>query len=450
MPSTTVIYRVSACLLWTLALWHAWESRGLFVDGAVFMSQIVQREWFFYFYPPRRHAMILAQIPVILGLKLGVSDLHWLSRLLSLGMFCLPTIFYHAALARARHDPALLATVLVAIGLVFFTTSFFIVGEYNTIYAIVIFVAVTAASADRLTLRDGIVLALTGLVALRTYEAVIYLSPVMVAMLLWRIWTFRARPVLPALLYLVSAGGFVGGFFIALEWILVPWDAAHRDEAALTIVNFWQNMQFVLALCATLTVAVWALLRPADLAGAAPYRWALVWLTLLAISPLFVAFDSQVRPLAKSQYVARTMGGGMIAAMVIAMWLYASEFGRRLKVMQAIRAPEAGHRLLVLALALCISVCPSDIYLTISWSRYLQAFGETIRSRPGLIPFEETPLAKLPHSLLVENWTVPSASLVLRGSRQDGIVLTPREFKDWQPFNAVESHPDHGRYFWKY
>ena len=450
MPSTTVIYRVAACLLWALVLWHAWVCRGLFVDGAAFMSQIVLREWFFDFYPPRMYAMIVAQIPVILGLKLGITDLHWLSRLLSLGLFALPTIFYHAALARARHDPVLLATVLAAIGLVFFTTSFFIVGEYNTLYAMTILVAVVVASAERLTWRDGLLLAAVGILALRTYEAAIYLSPIIVPMLLWRVWTCRARPILPALLYAGAAAGYVGGFFIALSWILVPWDAEHRDEAALTIINFWQNMQFVLALCATLTVAVWAVVRPADLAGSRPFRWAAAWLVLLALSPLLIVLDSvQVRPFAKSQYVARTMGGGMIAAMIVAMWLYASEFGRRLRIVQAVRHPAASRHLLALAAVMCVSVCPSNIYLTATWVRYLDAFIDTVHSREGLIPYEETPLATLPHVLLVEHWTIPSASLVLRANRQSGIILTPRSFKDWQPFNASESYPELGRYFWR-
>jgi hypothetical protein len=433
-----------------LALWHAWVCRGLFVDGAAFMTQIVLHEWFFHFYPPRMYAMILAQIPVIVGLKLGISDLHWLSRLLSLGLFALPTIFYTIALARARHDPVLLATVLAAIGLVFFTTSFFIVGEYNSIYAMTIAVAVVVASADRLTWRDGLLLCAIGILALRTYEAVIYLSPIIVPMILWRVWKCRARPILPALLYAGCAAGYVGGFFIALSWIIVPWDEAHRDEAAITIINFWQNMQFVLLLCATATVAVWALLRPSDLSTARPYLWAMIWLVLLVLSPLLIVFDSnQVRPFAKSQYVARTMGGGMIAAMIVAMWIYASEAGRRLRIVEAVRQPQAGRKLLALAALMCLSVCPSNAYLTATWIRYLDVFIDTVHSREGLIPYEETPLATLPHILLVEHWTIPSASLVLRASRQSGIVLTPREFRDWQPFNSVESHPELGRYFWR-
>ena len=449
MPSSIAIYRLAACLLWALALWHAWVCRGLFVDGAVFMSQIAASEWFFAFYAPRVYAMILGQIPVVIGIKLGVTDLHWLSRLLSLGLFGLPTIFYFFALRRVRHDPVLLAFVLAAIGAVFYTTSFFIVGEYNTLYGMMILAAAMLATADRLTAREGLILALVAFVALRTYEAALYLAPIVAAMILWRIWSAAQRPFWPTLLYLAAVGCLGGGFAIALDSILVPWDAQHRDEAATTIINFWQNMQFVLALCTLLTVVVWGLVRPADLATARPYIWGSVWIALLALSPLLGLTDGQVRPLAKSQYVARTMGGGVISAIIIAMWVYAADFGQRLAAVQVVRTPPAARNLLALSIALFIAVHPSDLYLTATWSRYLDAFRATVQTRSGLVPYEETPLATRPHILLVENWTIPSSSLVLRATRRDGVVLTPKNFKDWQPYNPAEGYPDLGRYFWR-
>jgi hypothetical protein len=449
MPSQSVIYRAAVCLLWALALWHAWVCRGLFVDGSAFMSQIAVYEWFFAFYPPRVYAMVLGQIPVMLGMKLGVTDLHWLSRLLSLGLFGLPTIFYHAALARARHDPVLLAIVLAAIGVVFFTTSFFIVGEYNTLYGMMMLVAVMLATTDRLNVRDGIVLLLIGILALRTYEAAVYLAPIVAPMILWRVWSMRMRPPLVALLYVGAAVGIAGGFVIALQSILVPWNADHRNDALHTILNFWQNMQFMFALAGVATLAVWALIRPADLATARPYLWAAMWALLLALTPLLGFVDGQIRPLAKSQYVARTMGGGLIAAMIVTIWVYSSDAGRGLDVMRVVRTPIAGRNLLALGAALFLAVLPSDLYLTATWSRYLEVFRDTVQSRNGLIPYEETALAKRPHILFVENWTIPMASLVLRSKREDGIILTPLGYTEWQPFNPAESHPDLGRYFWR-
>ena len=165
MPTTTVAYRTTLGLIWGLALWHSWESRGLFVDGSAFLVQIARREWFFDFYAPRLYAMIVGQAPIMTAIFLGVTDLHLLARLLSIGLFALPTALYTLALVRVKDDPVLLAAVIGAIGLVFMTTSFFIVGEYNTAYAIAIVVAVRLVTAERLTVLDGLFLAVISLLA---------------------------------------------------------------------------------------------------------------------------------------------------------------------------------------------------------------------------------------------------------------------------------------------
>ena len=65
MISRTTAYRATVAIIWALALWHSWTSRGLFVDGANFLVHIVRQEAFFDFYMPRVFAMILGQIPVM-------------------------------------------------------------------------------------------------------------------------------------------------------------------------------------------------------------------------------------------------------------------------------------------------------------------------------------------------------------------------------------------------
>src|SRR5215510_5033881 len=248
MPTTTVAYRTTVCLIWGLALWHSWESRGLFVDGSAFLVQIARREWFFDFYLPRLWAMVLGQIPVITGLWLGITDLHQLARLLSIGLFALPTALYHLALVRVRHDAVLLAAVIAAIAVVFMTTSFFIVGEYNTAYAIAVAAAVRLATAKRLTVVDGVFLAVVGWLAVRTYEAMLYLGPLLAAMVVWTAWRSKQRPPLALALHLLAAVAFLGGMLVAIESLTRPYSVEHLDETIDMAANFWQNLQFDLVL----------------------------------------------------------------------------------------------------------------------------------------------------------------------------------------------------------
>jgi hypothetical protein len=448
MPITTVAYRTTVCLLWGLALWHSWESRGLFVDGSAFLVQIARREWFFDFYAPRLYAMVLGQIPVVTGLFLGVTDLHLLARLLSFGLFALPTAIYHLALVRVKDEPVLLAAVIAAIAVVFMTTSFFIVGEYNTAYAIAIAAAVRLVTAQRLTTIDGVFLAVIGLLAVRTYEAMLYLGPLLAAMILWTLWRAPSRPWLPTILHLLSAAGFLAGMVVAIRSLTRPWSEEHLVETFETASNFWQNLQFDLALAATLVVVVWALVRPRDLLLNKPYRWAAVCLFILALSPLLALSDTLVRPLAKSQYVARTAAGLVIATIVVFIWCYGSSLRSKLPAFVVLGAPEAARRFLAFAVVIALAILPSDIYLTTTWMSYLDAMRATVRARDGVIAFEDSPLAKHPYDLLVEAWILPSQSLALRAKRGDGIIAPPKDFTAWQPFPPAEPYPL-GHYVWR-
>ncbi len=420
----------------------------MFVDGSAFLVEIVRREWFFRFYPPRIYAMVAGQVPVMTAVMLGVTDLHWLARLLSLGLFGLPTVFYHLALHRAKGDAILLATVIAAIASIFMTTGFFIVGEYNTAFAIVLLVAVRLVTAKRLTFADGLVLAAVAAFATRTYEVMLYLGPLLAAMILWALRRAPARPVVTTLLHLLAAAFFLKAMVVAVNSLLYPHSAEHLEETWQTSLNFWQNMQFDLAFGAALVVVVWALVKPAGLLEAKPYRWAGICLVLLALSPLLALGDTMVRPLAKSQYIARTASGLIIAAMVAFIWARETDLGAKFKTFVVLRTPEAARRFLAFACLMLLAVLPSDVFLTGTWISYLDAMRTAVRSHSGVIAVEETPLSRRPHSLLGENWPTSSLSIVLRSNFKNGVVAPPRDFTEWVPFHPLEP-PDMGRFFWR-
>ncbi len=447
MPTTAVAYRATVGLLWTLVLWHSWECRGLFVDGSAFLVQIARREWFFDFYDPRLYAMVLGQVPIITAVFLGVTDLHLLAQLLSLGLFAVPTALYHLALLRVKDDPVLLAALLAAIGVVFMTTSFFIVGEYNTAYAIGIVVAVRLVTAKELTVADGAFLVAVGLLAVRAYEVMLYLGPLLAAMIAWTVYRIRSRPVVATTLYLVSSLAFLGGMWVAADSLIHPFSQDHLSRTAATALDAWQNVQFDLAMGAALVIFGWAAIRPQDLAGRRPYVFAGIFLLLLALSPLLVLTDSLVRPHAKSQYTARSIAGLVIATIIILMWLYTSSLGTRFAALVALRRPDVSRRMLAFGCLMVLAVMPSNIYLTLEWRSYLETVRTIVRSSSGVVPFESTPLARRPLETLVESWILPSQSLALRARRTDGIIAPPREFKSWQPFPPAEPYPL-GLYMW--
>jgi hypothetical protein len=455
MPSNTFAYRATIGLIWALALWHSWICRGLFVDGFAFLAQITTFEWFFDFYPPRLYAMILAQLPVMAGVILGVTDLHWLARLLSLGLFSLPTLFWTAALYRARNDRVVLAVVIATLGLIFLPVSFFIVGEYNTLYAFAIFICVTLVTGDRLRIGEGAMLAVLAAFATHVYEAMIYIGPFLVAMTLWRVWRgWRddgpSRSLVATVLYLLAAVLFAVGIWVARDSMIHPVTAlsqGHLEETLQQAKLFWQNLQFDLVLIPLLIVLVWALLRPAELATPKPYKWAAIFLVLLALSPLFALAGPMFRPLAKSQYVSRVISGLLVCGIFCFIWFYRSGLHSRLKALVVLRQPQAGSRMLAFACLLPLAVLPSDIYLSMTWVHFLATTRAEVTSHSGVVAFEETRLSQLPDRLLVEDWTVPTQSLILRANDRSAIIRQPGSYTGWVPF-AAEQPPDLGRFYW--
>jgi hypothetical protein len=435
-------------LLWGLALWHSWESRGLFVDGFAFLVQIARREWFFDFYAPRLYAMVIGQVPVMAALFLGVTDLHLMARLLSLGLFAVPTALYSLALMRVKDDAVLLAAVVAAIALVFMTTSFFIVGEYNTAYALSILAAVRLATARRLELFDSLMLAALAFLSMRTYEVMIYLGPMLAGMIFWAIYRAPARPLLPTALHVAAAGMFIAGMVIAAGSIVQPFSEDHLSNTLTTAANFWQNIQFDMALGAALVVVAWALINPRSLLDARPYRWAGVFLVILAMSPLLAWSDTLIRPLAKSQYVARTAAGLVIATIIAFIWAYRSGLATRIPALAILRTPVAARRFVTFALLMMLAGLPCDIYLTGTWMSYLEAVRTAVRTQTGVIEFESTSLAEYPHLHLVEAWILPSQSLALRAKRGDGIIAPPHDFDAWQPFPPGRPYPL-GAFSWR-
>jgi hypothetical protein len=214
-------------------------------------------------------------------------------------------------------------------------------------------------------------------------------------------------------------------------------------------LNFWQNLQFNLALAATVVVVAWALIKPADLARNLPYACAGVFLGLLALSPLLALTDGLVRPLAKSQYVARTVSGLIIATMVVVCVAYRATPALRLPVFVALRQPDAARRFLSFSFAMLVAGLPADLQLTQSWVGYLDAIRTSVRSRSGIIPVEDTPLSRPPYSLFVEDWVLTTQSVLLRDKPSDGVLAPAQSYMgQWVPF-PPEELPNMGRFRWR-
>jgi hypothetical protein len=442
------VYRGVVVLLWALAIWHCWMARGLFVDGSSILVVMMKNGGYATFYEARRHVMTLTQWPVVAALDLGVTDTQVLARLFSAGLFFLPTAFYHAALFRARRDSVLISAVVCAIAVVFLPTSFFIVGEHNVVCAAVLFAALVLATGTRLTAGDGLLLVATAVLLVRSYETMIGYGPLLAALTVWRLSIGRWRGTasvlygLAALLFLVSA-------VVGVRSLSGPHVEGHLAGTAADIVLFWRNLQFILPLSALVIVAVAALIAPDLLTSRHLYLWAGALLVLAALSPLLWLGDEAVRPYAKAHYQSRMVAGLVLAAIVVVVWLHALRPPWTPGALAALARPAAARCFLAFQVAMLLAALPADILLSELWRRSIVELQSTIARRSGPIPVEETAFARDPYLYMIEDWTLSSQSLLLRRKPGDGIVVPPRGFSNWQPFDAKKELPRNAeKYLW--
>ncbi len=425
MPA--LAYRAVVVLLWGLAIHDSFACRGLFWDGAAFLANLIDNRTFHDFYPARAHVGWVTQAPVLVAIRAGVTDIHVLAIVQSAALFMLPVGLYHLALARVRHDLVLSAVVLAILALVFLPVSFFIVGEYNAAYA-----AVTAAMAILLTggahrRRDaGIVLALAVL-CLRSYEAMAYLGPLMAAAVLWHRRGLPRHDVPARLMMALAALAFAGSALVAGGTIFIYWDHPHFTLVRAAILDFWQNLQFVVPVAGLALVALVSLVFPSWLRGRLPAALILLVAAVLAATPWFrqlLGPESMVFP--PSHYVARTAAGCLLWAMLLFMWVHVVWRERVPVLLRLLREGAVARRLVLALTVLLLAAAIPDVMLTRLWVGYLGYVRSLVVDRTGDVYFTDLPTRQWPQVLFSQDWTAPALGALLRGDGRNAHLLGPQ------------------------
>jgi len=431
-------YRSVVVLLWALAINAAVASRGLFWDGSSFLANILELGDVHDFYVARAHVDWVTQLPVLALAELGLRDTRLLAMVYSATLFALPAALYHAALARVRHDAVLLGIVIAAIAIVYLPTSFFIVGEYNTTYA-----AATLAMAVALTpgerLRDAALLCLLGLLAVRSYEAMVYLGPLLAAAIVWS-WRKPGDPwgdPWARGLAAIAALAFLAGAVVAGTAIVDYWSHPHFVKVRSTSMAFWQNLQFVIPLVGLALSAAIAVLRPSWLQGSGPAVIVGIAAAALVFSPWYRLLDDHSILYPPAHYLARQAAGLVLAILLACMWLHVAWRRRPPKVLATLRLPEVSRRLVLAMTALVLAAAVPDVALTGLWSEYLARLRALVDTREGIIRAADLPLLDWPDKLFAQDWTLPAMSALVSRTPGRAYVLADKDYLSNPPFDPA-------------
>jgi hypothetical protein len=428
-------YRAVVVLLWGLAAYATVACRGLFWDGSSFLVNILDHGRFHDFYVARAHVDWVTQLPVLLLSEFGVRDTRVLAMAYSAALFGLPAALYHLALARVRHDAVLLGIVIAAVAAVYLPTSFFIIGEYNATFA-----AVTAGMAVTLTSResrlgDASLLCVLGVFCVRSYEAMVYLGPLLAAAIVWsrRKDKDRATKILAG----IAALAFVAAAVVAAATIADYWSHQHFIKVRSMSFDFWQNLQFVIPLLGLAICATTGLLRPAWLPGRGPLIVVGTSAALLALTPWWRLLHEHSILYPPAHYLAREAAGLLLAVLLVCMWLHVAWQRKPPPVLATLRLPPVSRRLVAAMTVLVIAAAIPDVVLTGQWSGYLGRLRSLVDSRQGIIRAGDLPLLDWPDKLFAQDWSLPAMSAIVSRTPGRAFVRVDNDFLSNPPFDPA-------------
>lgn len=434
-----IVYRAAVVVLWSLAVLNGTIARGLFWDGASFLANILEFRTFHDFYHAREHVAWLTQAPVVALIELGLRDTRLLAIVYSISLFAWPAILYHVALSRVRRHPALLAAVVAVLATVYLPTSFFIIGEYNVAYA-----AAVAAMAIALTgirsRRDGIALFMLGALAIASYEAMIYLGPLLAAAILWarrRASKERTLDDVASLLARLAALAFLASAIVATVAIVEYWDHGHFSRVRAASLDFWQNLQFVVPLLGLAVLTLVSFARPGWLYGKGPVVLLGLVAALLATTPFLRAIHPQAMLFPPSHYVARTAAGWLLAGILLAMWLHVGWRRGKPRVLAVLAQPQIGRKLATAFVVVLVAAAVPDLALSRLWVGYLGYFRGLVTDHAGFVRANDLPMDEWPRRLFAQSWSYPVLSLLLRSAPGQGIVLADQDYRSNMPFDPA-------------
>ena len=428
-------YRAVVVLLWGLAAYATVACRGLFWDGSSFLVNILDHGRFHDFYVARAHVDWVTQVPVLLLSGFGVRDTRLLSMAYSAALFGVPTALYHLALARVRHDAVLLGIVIAVVAVVYLPTSFFIIGEYNATFA-----AVTAGMAVTMTPRDSrlgdaSLLCVLGVFCVRSYEAMVYLGPLLAAAIVWS----RRQDKDPATRILagIAASAFIAAAVVAAATISDYWGHPHFIKVRSMSFDFWQNLQFAIPLAGLAVSTVVGLAKPTWLQGRGPLVVMGIAAALLASTPWWRFLHEHSILYPPAHYLAREAAGLLLAMLIVCMWLHVAWQRKPPPVLATLRLPPVSQRLVAAMTMLVIAAAIPDVVLTGLWSDYLGRMRGLVDSRHGIIRASDLPLLDWPDKLFAQDWSLPAMSAIVSRTPGRAFVRVDNDFLSNPPFDPA-------------
>lgn len=404
-PVPAVVVATVCAFLIGVAVYLTLRSLALYGDGAHFLLRVVG-SGSLYGPEPRTFVNAVHQAPLLLGLRLGITDMRSLALLLGLGQLVVPALIWAGALVLARASRFVFAMLTLAAGVCASTTWLFNVGEGTLAVPLAVLLAALLWRPNPWGPAHAALAIAAALVLVKSHESIVLASLVLCPWAAWRSvrstgWAERWGCATVAAL---SAAACVG---VATQRAEIA-DSPYAASLTRSILSLDPLALYVAAAASTLLLAA-ALVPPGR------GRLGLFGLGLLAGSLAALILATPPNDV-YGPYAAR--GGTALVAAAVAFALLLL-WWRGLGWADVRGAPTG--LVIAVPMALACALVATLIPRAERWSESLAAFRAQVAAAQGVVPVDRA----LPPNQreVVWGWTSASLSLVLRSSPESGVLV---------------------------
>jgi len=391
----------------------AYSLRGLYADGSYYFWNELSSQSFFT-YPTRIIAQIVTQIPVVAAMHLGIDNVVILARFQSFGVASIPMILWVISLVFLLRKPYFWAVVAL-FAVVFLNAGMVAVGEHNLAYALVVLNVVLLYRRFPGSWAAALLL-LSALLLLLSYEALVYLGPLLAVIAAINLIRVKRDPnasrgasgLMIALICIYSISAVLGGLFI-----LFPRDSNNLRGASDLLWPLLNDHQLVISAAIGGMALVLSLLTNK--------RGQAVGVFLISACCLLL-LDRQLWAAPWMHYGARILVGiALFAAIASFILIEYRPLHRNRPTGQRARA----NYTWIVAASLLAAQLVSFTYSTNGYAGWLTSFDRQVDAATGETQFDPAAFGPRDSSLYVWPWTNPFLSMLFRSNAGRGMILSP-------------------------
>ena len=428
--------RLVFCCLALVAVAQVAACRGLYADAVSILVQMLVTGDFYLIDKARVLSNAFTQLPLMLAVWNGVTDLTVLRYLYSATLLLSPLLFWGLALYVTRRDFMFWPFVLLFV-LVYYIAGFVAVSEAPLCFSIVACCLACLLRRGQRGKGERVILLGAALMMPFDYASTLFFGPLLAAAAA-KSWYDEPSGHKRAGYWLLIIGLFLASTATGLWEVFDPRDplnflSARSPAYILHDVSYWLVSGVALLLGSGLLVRpVW-------------YVRAAAMLCFIPIALLLSQFD--VPPPSFSYNIRMYMTLTLLAAAVCLVW-FRWDGWRRSMTRQKLTDFNPTLHYVAPVFALFVSLSLLDIGSSFGYAAYLRHFQSVVNARTGLLPLEGSPLAYDPGEMTYAwAWTHPVMSLLLRQDSSRAILLNSLTYSGWVPFDPQQTVPDLTRYY---